>query len=234
MGITETSWLDQEGKVLETQVGGFFIARLEPEAQAKRLDYVQDLLVSAVVKPPKPIRHSVVLDNLELLMDGFGETLPPTSWRQKVHAENGKVRLKLRRDTPIKGKLESFSGTKMQEFLEATPFVQSSNKELVKTAYEIYKNKLNIQFIHIKAHTNNTDIHSFGNDNADKLANIAIGLDNCPYNTSGKTKIYLMVPFTKKDELKKLGGIWDSHNKKWFIYDNHKNIDKILTLFSKE
>ena len=112
--------------------------------------------------------------------------------------------------------------------------VDIPNKELVKTAYEIYKNKLNIQFIHIKAHTNNTDIHSFGNDNADKLANIAIGLDNCPYNTSGKTKIYLMVPFTKKDELKKLGGIWDSHNKKWFIYDNHKNIDKILTLFSKE
>jgi ribonuclease HI len=56
------------------------------------------------------------------------------------------------------------------------------NKELVKTAYEIYKDKSNIQFIHIKAHTNKTDIHSLGNDNADKLANIAIGLVSCPYN----------------------------------------------------
>ena len=56
------------------------------------------------------------------------------------------------------------------------------NKDLVKTAYEMYKDKQNIKFIHIKAHTNNKDIHSFGNNHADKLANIAIGLESCPYN----------------------------------------------------
>ena len=110
--------------------------------------------------------------------------------------------------------------------------VDIPNKELVKTAYEMYKDKLNIQFIHIKAHTHNTDIHSFGNDNADKLANIAIGLESCPYNTS--TKIYLIIPFIKKDEIKKMGGIWDADKKKWFVYDNNKHIDKILTIFSKE
>jgi hypothetical protein len=147
MGITETSWLDQEGKVLETQVGGFFVARLEPEAQAKRLDYVQDLLVSAVVKPPKPIRHSVVLEHMELLMDGFGENLPPASGRQNVNTENGKVRLKLRRDVPLTGQLESFSGTKMKKFLEATPFIQSSNKELVKTAHQVIGKTKNIHEI---------------------------------------------------------------------------------------
>jgi ribonuclease HI len=59
--------------------------------------------------------------------------------------------------------------------------VDIPNKELVKTAYEMYKDKLNIQFMHIKAHTRNTDIHSFGNANADKLANISIGLESCPY-----------------------------------------------------
>lgn len=48
------------------------------------------------------------------------------------------------------------------------------NKELVKQAYEIYKDKKNIQFMHVKAHTNSKDIHSIGNENADKLANIAI------------------------------------------------------------
>jgi ribonuclease HI len=110
--------------------------------------------------------------------------------------------------------------------------VDIPNKDLVKIAYEMYKDKLNIQFIHIKAHTNNTDIHSFGNDNADKLANIAIGLESCPYNTS--TKIYLIIPFIKKDEIKKLGGSWDTNKKKWYVYDNNKNIDKILTIFSKE
>lgn len=110
--------------------------------------------------------------------------------------------------------------------------VDIPNKDLVKIAYEMYKDKLNIKFIHIKAHTHNTDIHSFGNYNADKLANIAIGLESCPYNTS--TKIYLIIPFIKKDEIKKLGGVWDTNKKKWYVYENNKNIDKILTIFSKE
>ena len=56
------------------------------------------------------------------------------------------------------------------------------NKELVKTVYELYKDKLNVKFVHIKAHTNNQDTHSLGNYNADKLANFAIGLKSCPYN----------------------------------------------------
>jgi ribonuclease HI len=64
--------------------------------------------------------------------------------------------------------------------------VEIPNKELVKTAYDIYKDKRNIQFIHVKAHTNNTDIHSIGNDNADKLANMSIGLEKCPYNMFSK------------------------------------------------
>lgn len=52
--------------------------------------------------------------------------------------------------------------------------VDIPNKELVKIAYELYKDKLNIQLVYIKAHTNKTDIHSFGNDNADRLAKLAI------------------------------------------------------------
>ena len=110
--------------------------------------------------------------------------------------------------------------------------VDIPNKELIKKAYELYKNKRNIKFVHIKAHTNNTDNHSIGNDNADKLANLSIGLESCPYETS--IKIYLQVPFIKKDEIKKLGGMWDRNKKKWFVYDNNKNMEQILTIFSKE
>lgn len=100
------------------------------------------------------------------------------------------------------------------------------NKELVKHAYEIYMDKPNINFIHIMAHTNNADIHSIGNDNADKLANLSIGLENCPYETT--PKIYLIVPFIKKDEIKKMGGRWDSNKKRWFINDNNSNKDLIM------
>ena len=53
--------------------------------------------------------------------------------------------------------------------------VDIPNKELVKTAYELYKdNSHNIRFIHIRAHTQKTDIHSIGNEQADKLARLHV------------------------------------------------------------
>jgi len=54
------------------------------------------------------------------------------------------------------------------------------NKELVRKVYELYNtnninniNNINnnIRFIYVEAHTGKTDIHSVGNQNADKLAN---------------------------------------------------------------
>ena len=57
---------------------------------------------------------------------------------------------------------------------------------VVKIAFEIYHDQQNVHFMHIKAHTNNQDVHSLGNDGADKLANKAIGLEHCPYDKSEK------------------------------------------------
>ena len=147
MGITETSWLDQEGKVLETQVGGFFIARLEPETQAKRLDYVQDLLISAVVKPPKPLRHSVALNKLDLLMNGFGDNLPPSSSRQRVSVAGEKVKLSLRRDEPFKGNLIKAKKAELGEFLQSTPFIQSKDAQLREVAQKIVGTTKDLQGI---------------------------------------------------------------------------------------
>jgi ribonuclease HI len=55
------------------------------------------------------------------------------------------------------------------------------NKELVKQVYTLYKGITNVKFFHVMAHTDKKDIHSVGNDGADKLANAAIGLEACPY-----------------------------------------------------
>jgi len=108
------------------------------------------------------------------------------------------------------------------------------NHELVKTAYELYQDKPNVQFIHVKAHTGKDDIHSIGNDGADKLANLAIGLQECPYTTAKVwPKVWLNVPFTKKDEAKKLGALWDAKKKKWYIYnDNTTNKNELIERFS--
>ena len=104
------------------------------------------------------------------------------------------------------------------------------NKELVKIAYEIYKDNKNVEFMHIKAHTDNQDVHSIGNDGADRLANKAIGLDSCPY--AGPEKIYLNVSYHEKDKVKTLGGRWDPKKKKWYIFDDNNEKDNILESYT--
>jgi ribonuclease HI len=111
------------------------------------------------------------------------------------------------------------------------------NKELVKKVYMLYKDKPNVRFQWIAAHTGKSDIHSLGNEAADKLANQAIGLESCPYdkkqttNTLSSSKIYLNVPFTKKEEAKKLGARWDMEVKKWFVLESSLAKDKLLAAY---
>tara|TARA_Y100000590_G_scaffold468169_1_gene649823 strand:+ start:1650 stop:2342 length:693 start_codon:yes stop_codon:yes gene_type:complete len=48
------------------------------------------------------------------------------------------------------------------------------NLELVKKVFLLCKKYKNIYFTYIAAHTNKQDIHSIGNENADRLANLAL------------------------------------------------------------
>ena len=105
--------------------------------------------------------------------------------------------------------------------------VDIPNKELVKIAYELYKDIPNVRFLHIMAHTSNTDIHSYGNDNADRLANEAIGHTSCPYK-----KTYLQLPYERKDEAKSLGCKWDYKKKKWYCEESNPKKMEIIALFS--
>jgi uncharacterized protein YlbG (UPF0298 family) len=43
----------------------------------------------------------------------------------------------------------------------------------------------------------------------------------------------LNVPFLEKDEIKRFGGIWDKCKKKWFVYEDDKNLAQILRIFQK-
>ena len=98
------------------------------------------------------------------------------------------------------------------------------NKELVQRAYilnQTYKDYIKIH--HIKAHTTNDDCHSIGNREADRLANLAVGIisDDKP------EKIYLDISFNKKDKAKELGARWDTNAKKWYYMYNLDEENKI-------
>jgi ribonuclease HI len=87
------------------------------------------------------------------------------------------------------------------------------NKELVKRAHELYKNKSNIKLHYIKAHTDNTDMHSKGNSEADRFANLAVG---CVKNNTSDI-IKLDIGYFDKDKAKQLGACWNNERKYWYI-----------------
>jgi len=98
------------------------------------------------------------------------------------------------------------------------------NLELVKKAYDTFKDLTNVEIRYVRAHTNLTDVHSIGNEWADRLANQAIGgdadsaRDDLPH--ARRRPIYLKVGFDEKDEAKKYGCRWDPVKKKWYIHSD--------------
>ena len=136
LGVQETSWLDNTGKPLESSIGNFFVARLEPPEEAKRLDYQQDLLISAVVKAPRRIDSADTISRLTLTFSGFGEQKPPSSTRQEVTQEGGLTRLVLRRDNEPKHVPLAVVQTDAEalEALRATPFIQSDAPAIIEAA----------------------------------------------------------------------------------------------------
>ena len=96
------------------------------------------------------------------------------------------------------------------------------NIELVKELFTLIR-RYPIQLEYIEAHTSKEDIHSYGNDKADKLANNSIGLIKCD-------KKYLEIPFKNKDEAKKLGAKWDNDKKNWYYFEDNINKEKLKNL----
>ena len=107
------------------------------------------------------------------------------------------------------------------------------NIELLKQAYLLYKNS-GVNFIHIDAHTGRQDIHSLGNEGADKLAVEAIGgkQDTGSKDRRENSRVYLNVPYAKKEHAKSLAAKWDPKKKKWYSHSNNKDLDKLLSIYS--
>jgi ribonuclease HI len=113
------------------------------------------------------------------------------------------------------------------------------NLTLIQRIQEIYKPyKKYIDIFHIKAHTGLSDEHSMGNAEADRLANLAVGVvvsvGDCIDNTLISNikepvkydKHYINIKIEYKDSVKKLGAKWDLSCKKWYYEDNITDANK--------
>lgn len=123
------------------------------------------------------------------------------------------------------------------EKLQKNDWKTSTNKtppnlELIQKAYSLYiSHKKYINLFHISAHTDNTDEHSLGNKEADRLANLAIDIDILKV----PQKYYINISFSQKDDAKLLGAKWDQNAKKWYYMDDiDENNKKQLKIMDKE
>ena len=83
----------------------------------------------------------------------------------------------------------------------------------------------------VKDIKNLKELHSLGNEEADKLANLSIGFKKCSYDT--KQNYYLNIPYSSKDIGKKYGTQWNPKKKKWY-YEGSKediNFKELIELF---
>jgi len=62
-------------------------------------------------------------------------------------------------------------------------------------------------------------------DNTPFIKNTSFIKDNV---STIQNKIYLLVPYSEKEDAKKMNAKWDSTIKKWYILNNNKNKDLIL------
>ena len=104
--------------------------------------------------------------------------------------------------------------------------------DLIKIGYQLKKDNPHVYLKHIRAHTGLSDEYSLGNEGADKLANLALGLKKCPYEEK-RQKYYLNISYDQKEIGKKYGAKWDRQRKKWY-YEGSKediNFKELIELF---
>jgi hypothetical protein len=141
LGVSSTSLLKSDGEVLQAEVGGGFVMRLEDEKTAKNVDYRSDIILSTVIVPDRPIVDPGDVTEMEARLSGVKDrSLFVQSERQKYEIQSrGRALLLVR--------IEDLSGVEIPrlplsrgEFpseLEPSIFIQSDAPEIVDKARAI-------------------------------------------------------------------------------------------------
>lgn len=125
--------------------------------------------------------------------------------------------------------------TKYGSKLESAEWKTSKDKippnlELVKKAYELYKATKCVHLHHVRAHTGETDKHSLGNAEVDRMANSTVKQSDT--NVIGNI-IRLNIAFGNKDKAKDLGARWDVNHKYWYVntkYASEETVNQLIAL----
>jgi hypothetical protein len=141
MGVTSTSVLQSDGEVLQAEVGGGFIMRLEDEKTAKNIDYRSDIILSTVITPNRPIENPSEVTEMRARLSGVKDR------SLFIQSERQRYAIQPRGDALLIVNIEDLSDIEIPQLplekadfpsdLEPSIFVQSDAPEIISKARAI-------------------------------------------------------------------------------------------------
>lgn len=141
LGVTTTSYVDPEGRMIETRVAGLFVLRAETEAQAKDVKFAFDAVRSSVVVIDKPIAHS--FETKRMVVEVTGLTNPKvalnTSRQTCRQLAPGRYRIETKVEdvSDLKPLPLPVTDPQFADDLKATPLLQCDHPKIKAKAAEI-------------------------------------------------------------------------------------------------
>lgn len=139
MGLAGRTVIDRSGNELETTVGAGVLMKLENEFQAKKLDITFDILSDNIIRPKKRIDDPGKLKFLSLIIAGIEMADILQTGSQTVSVDSaGLLSVEIRRqDVPGSVLSLPIESSRLRPFLEAGPYIQSNDEEIIKLARNI-------------------------------------------------------------------------------------------------
>lgn len=138
-GFTGRTVIDRSGNELETTVGAGVLMKLENEFQARKLDITFDILSNNMIRPKKRIDDPRKLKSLKLTITGIEMADILQTGSQTVSVDStGLLSVEIRRqDVPGNVLNLPIESSRLRPFLEAGPYIQSNDEEIIKLARNI-------------------------------------------------------------------------------------------------
>lgn len=141
MGIETTSYVAEDGTLLEDQTAGLIVMRLEPEQMAKDVNYTNDVIVANAAMLEKPIENPRGRETLRLSLEGpIDEDHAFNDHRQTIKEKADGIFIfegKAQSDADLKGQTLPVTEGPAAEWTKATTFVQSDDERMIEKANEI-------------------------------------------------------------------------------------------------
>jgi len=145
LGFNNSALYDAQGRLLENHTAQQMTIRLEDEKRAKDMSYVQDILISSVVKSDQVFKNPYVVKKMRAVLSGVDQYPVPESAMQQVKKTETGIEISTQRQTIDESKALPWpiQNVAFKDTLQPTPLIQSTHPDIVQLAKRIVGSEKN-------------------------------------------------------------------------------------------